>query len=66
MNFIKEEYFSNWDLTPKEILGWAAEKCTEIGSSTAVIVVLSPDGHMNTTNLGDSGYMILRPDPIAK
>ena len=67
MNNINTEYAIDPSATPKELLGRAGEKCTEIGSSTAVVVTLNSDqAFMNTTNLGDSGYMILRPDPKLK
>ena len=65
MRFIKEEYANAPGESPKEILGKAAERCTETGSSTNVIAILE-GSTLKTTNLGDSGYMLLRPDATKK
>ena len=44
----------------------AAKVNTETGSSTAVLAKIDPENNklLRTTNLGDSGYILFRPDPI--
>lgn len=46
---------------PKELLIDAAGKVKEMGSSTLVLAAIGGDGRLNTANIGDSGYMLLRP-----
>lgn len=50
----------------KNVLIEAAKVNTETGSSTAVVAKIDPDDRnlLRTTNLGDSGYILYRPDPI--
>ncbi len=46
---------------PFELLKAAHEKCLEVpGSSTACIIVVSPEGQLNAVNLGDSGFIVVR------
>ena len=41
----------------------AAKENKEMGSSTAVLLKIEPDSDViHTTNLGDSGYRIFRPN----
>ena len=49
----------------KDILIESVKINEETGTSTAVLLKIDPerpDSHLLTTNLGDSGYMIFRPD----
>ena len=58
-----EEYAKDPDDLPREILARADQRTTALGSSTAVVAILDHNsGELRTTNLGDSGYMILRPN----
>ena len=45
-----------------QMLVQAIEEDHQQGSSTAVVAKLQEDGKLQTTNLGDSGYMIFRPN----
>ena len=44
----------------------AAKINNETGSSTAILLKMDPEDRkvLRTTNLGDSGYIIYRPDPV--
>lgn len=59
----------NYDLNPykqlKQNLMESVKSNANIGSSTVVMAKFDTirDSIMKTTNLGDSGYLILRPDP---
>ena len=67
MRFMVEEYAKDPDDLPREILARADQRTTTLGSSTAVIAILDHNtGELRTTNLGDSGYMILRPNSDEK
>ena len=62
MRFISEGYSKMLIESPKSVLTNAWRRTTETGSSTAVIAILDPQAKvLKTTNLGDSGYLLLRP-----
>jgi len=48
------------------VLTEAAKINNETGSSTAVLLKMDPENRkvLRTTNLGDSGYIIYRPEPV--
>ena len=50
------------DLTLKETLIEAVKKNPHRGSTTACLAKLESGSKMKTCNLGDSGYLIVRPD----
>ncbi|CAI2371081.1 unnamed protein product [Moneuplotes crassus] len=63
VKFIGEEFDKNPNATPKEILTIANDKTTHIGTSTCVIAILEPQKQaIATTVLGDSSYLLLRPE----
>lgn len=41
-----------------------ADKTLKAGGSTACVAVASPDGELDVANLGDSGFMQLRPNAV--
>jgi len=50
---------------PKDLIVKATLENHEIGSSTIVIVIINPEtGVANASKVGDSCYIILRPDPL--
>jgi protein phosphatase PTC7 len=61
---VGEIYEEKPNATPKEILVEANKKIIkEEGSSTFVMAILDPNnGKLVTTMIGDSGYMIVRPE----
>ncbi|CAI2377645.1 unnamed protein product [Moneuplotes crassus] len=63
IKFIGQEYEKNNEFTPKEILSAANNRTTHIGTSTCVIAILRPQCKaIDTTVLGDSSYLLLRPE----
>jgi protein phosphatase PTC7 len=61
--FIGKIYGENTSKPLREILIEAAKENKEMGSSTAVLLKVEPDSDViHTTNLGDSGYRIFRPN----
>lgn len=61
--------FSTASLHPKDLLQLAYDEVTddasiEGGGSTACLAVAEPDGHVEVANLGDSGFMHLRPNAV--
>ena len=63
---IHQIYKENKTRGLKDILVEAARINKQTGSSTAVLAKIDPANNkmIRTTNLGDSGYIIYRPDPI--
>jgi hypothetical protein len=61
---VGEIYEEKPNATPKEILVEANKKLIkEEGSSTFVMAILDPNnGKLVTTMIGDSGYIIVRPE----
>ncbi|KAF8143184.1 hypothetical protein K438DRAFT_1876632, partial [Mycena galopus ATCC 62051] len=58
LDYVEQEEVEGWELTPYELL---REKLVEAGSSTVCIITLnSVNGLLKATNLGDSGFSILR------
>jgi len=56
-----------YNASPRNLLVDAVQRNDEVGSCTCVIVTLDKDAKViQTVNLGDSGYMILRKDPNLK
>jgi protein phosphatase PTC7 len=63
MRLIGEVYDKNPNATPKQIMTEANSETTEKGTSTWVIAILNPQNRtIATTLVGDSGYLIVRPD----
>ena len=60
----KKRFDTNPNSDLKSILMESVKANPNVGSSTAVLAKFDPirDDVIKTTNLGDSGYMILRPD----
>jgi protein phosphatase PTC7 len=64
MNDAKRAYEEIGLKTPNEMLSFAYENAKHIpGSSTACVLVLDGD-RLNTVNLGDSGFMVIRGKKI--
>lgn len=62
MTNIGDVYSEQPAISPKQILHEAWKRTTEVGSATVIIAVLNPkDKKIATTFLGDSGYLMLRP-----
>jgi len=65
------ERVEGWEMTPYECLelayhGVLREKLVEAGSSTACLLSLnSSSGVLRSANLGDSGFLIIRPPSVA-
>ena len=54
----------NPKMSPKELLIQANKNTKETGTSTCIVIILNSEKQtVATTLLGDSSYMILRPDP---
>lgn len=49
-----------------EILDQAQKRVKAKGSTTSTMAYLKGDGHLETCNLGDSGYLLIRPDAHGK
>mmetsp|Transcript_16017 Transcript_16017/g.13997 ORF Transcript_16017/g.13997 Transcript_16017/m.13997 type:complete len:186 (+) Transcript_16017:14-571(+) len=61
--FIGEEFDNDPNATPKQILTRANKRTFKTGTSTCVIAILHPENQtIATTWLGDSSYMLLRPN----
>ena len=66
MKSVNDIYLTNKKRDLREVLVEAAKNNEETGSSTAVMAKIDPDDRnvLRTTNLGDSAYILYRPDPI--
>lgn len=56
-NAAQEKYIKNL----KDLVVVSAGQVKVLGSSTLVVAALDPQGTLRTANIGDSGYLIVRP-----